>query len=331
MEIVYSMIKKPILIVALACAVHCAALSAADIRFEGPVSAYYFDPTSAGIRAMVGVPGAAHSAPVPAANLDAVWIAPNGRMALALRQGVLVLLPDVGGDTPGITLGSMDGSVDRVVWSGDSAGAAVYSAGSNLLRVITEAAQNPVMGPAVDLTPLGGPVLNLRLSRGAASIAATVGAGSANSLYLFSTSGSPAWIQQISDAGAMDFSSDGQNLFVVDKGVNRIVNVPVADPASAVAVTLMSAEQAPSDFTDLAGLPDGKLLYAVQAKTRSACAFEISTGKTASCETLDFTPSGLQRVSGSLYLLNSSDGGKTVWLLDSRQNKIYFVPAGDQN
>jgi WD40 repeat protein len=325
------MIKKPIFILALAGAFHGAALSAADIRFEGPVSAYYFDPSSAGIRAMVGVPGAAHSAAVPAANLDAVWIAPNGRMALALRQGALVLLPDVGGDAAAITLGNVGGSVDRVAWSGDSAGAAVYSAGSNVLRVITQLAQNPAMGPAMDLSPLGGAILNLRMSRGSANIAAAVDAGASSSLYLFSTSGLPARIQQVSDAGAMEFSSDGQNLFVVDKSVNRIVNLPVADPASAAGVTLMSPEQSPSDFTDLAVSPDGKSLYAVQAKSRTACSFEISTGKTASCETLDFTPSGIQRVSGSLYLLNSSDGGKTVWLLDSRQNKIYFVPSGDQN
>ena len=106
---------------------------AADHQIRGPVTAYYFDAPSRSVRAIAGVPGAAYLSAAQDSAFDAVWMAPGGRMSLAVKQGALWLVQYSDGGPSFTPLNGVAGDADRVIWSPDGKGAALYSPARNVL------------------------------------------------------------------------------------------------------------------------------------------------------------------------------------------------------
>ncbi len=318
----------------------------AQLNFTGPLCGYYFDPSVGGIRPIIGTPGAATQGPVMTSSFDSVWIAPNGLAALALMQGNLKFVGNVGASASLISLAAWTDPIDRVIWSSDSSGALIYSAARGTLRAVTGLPGSPTLGSEIGLEFPGGSLSGLRLSTAPWNVAAIVKferssadsdvrrapARAVSSLYLFPRMGSPVLISGISIPGPMDFSSDGTSLYVVDQKAGQVMTVPVASPTAIRSLPVVSPAQAPSDFTDLEASGDGKFLYAPQSAAQTVCAIEISSGNTAWCAPLDLAPTFLRQFSTSLYLLNSpTDATTPLWLLDGTRGSAFFVPRGGQN
>jgi hypothetical protein len=304
----------------------------ADNRIEGPVTGYFFDAPSGSVRAISGAPGAAVLSAAAASGLDAVWMAPGGRVSLALKEGALGIIRYADSRPAFAALSSVAASVDQVSWSPDGQGAVLYSSALNMLQVVTGLPDHPAPGPQISMAQSGSGVSQLRLSPLSRHVAVIVNHGAANSLYLLQNLGPPAFVDLISDAGAMDFSSDGRSLYVVDRAANGLVNVPVAAPQSAQTIALADSTIMPGAFAGLLSSRDGKQLYATMPDAASVIAFETAAWTTVFRTSLEFVPSSLERLSGSLYILAAPrDREAPVWLFDGSDGKVYFVPGKGQS
>jgi hypothetical protein len=183
----------------IACVFQICALSAAETTIQGVGLGYYFDPSGGTIRAINGTPGAAYLSAPLVSGLSDGWPAPNGRSALVIRNGALVLIPDCGNAGTATVLseaaavrgaerrpstafaGSNTGASytgrDLVSWSSDSTSAALYSPDRKALLVFGGLPANPAAPTAIDISAIGGAIVSVRVSNNAQAIALTVNRG----------------------------------------------------------------------------------------------------------------------------------------------------------
>lgn len=330
---------------ALIGSIHCQAIFSAEFNLQSVVSGYYRDPVTSSVRPITGAPGAATLGPIVASDLDAVWVAPDARSALGLFQGTLFFLENINDTSTRLALTQWAGTVDQVVWSDDSNGVLVYSSERSAFRVATGLQVNPVVNPEIDIAKLGRPVVAFRLSPNTWNVSAIIGHAPQSaprsrlpesstrnyprSLYLLTPEGVVSPVSGIAHPIAMDFSADGQSLYVLDKTTDQIVNIRVSAPNTTQSVLLNSTGQGASGFEDLLVSRDGTRLFTLQGKGRSVCGYEISSGNSVFCADLDAASTGLQHLSGSLYLLVSPDPDTgPLWILDAAQARDFFVPRG---
>ena len=320
-----------ILVALLAVGLPIPAAFSAENRIEGPVTGYFFDAPTGSVRAIAGTPGAAWLSDAVMSGIDAVWMAPGGSTGLVLKDGALGFFR-YAGDSPSFTvLQPAPAATDQVAWSQDGQGAVLYSSARNVLQVVTGFPDSPALGPEIDLAQTGGVVSQLRLSARARHAAVIVNHDGASSLYLLQDLGPTTLVDLISDAGPMDFSSDGRSLYVIDRAANQLVKVPVAAPQDAQTIVLADSAISPGAFAGLLASPDGKQLYATLPDDTAALALETTGWTTVFRTDLEFSPSSLECVSASLYVLASPrDRGSPVWLLNGSTGNVYFVPARGQ-
>jgi hypothetical protein len=330
-------------IVVLGSLIWCLPLFPVEVNFQGPLCGYYVDPVIHSVQPIMGIPGSATLGPVLATGFDSVWVAPDGHTALGTQQGTVFLVPNLGDASMRTALMPWTGQVDNVAWSDDSSGALLYSSARGTIRLATGLQANPVVNPEVDITALGNPIPAFRLAKNTWNIAVIVREtlpnatrapsregqerSAANSLYLLTPQGVASAVPDISNPIGMDFSRDGESLYVLDRS-NQIWTVPFSSPDTIQSVLLVSKDASPN-FDNLITSSDGKFLYVLQSHAQTACGYEISSGNSTFCTSLDVTPSGFQHLSGSLYLLMTTDNGTTPrWVLDASHGQTFFVPYG---
>jgi hypothetical protein len=334
----------------LAGLLQCHPVASAGLGVQGPLSGYYFDPATGGVYPISGLPGGATLGQELSLNFQFVSIAPDGHTALAVANGVLLLVGNIAEPANAVPLTAWSDPVDRIAWASDASGAVIYSSASNILRTVTGLPGSPIINSQIRLGAVRGAVSNLRLSRAPWNIAVNLtrveylsrrgprGAGQREakvpikSLYLLSTSNSPIEVRGIDTPGPMDFSTDAASLYVVDQSKNRVLTVDVATAASTQALPLALAEPGTAGVVDLSVSLDGRYLYTAQASVPNVCGFEIASGKSIFCAAPDIAPDTLRQLGPSLFLLNTpADRSTPLWLLNAGQGSVYFVPRGGPN
>jgi len=340
--------KSSYILVALA----ASALSlSGQSTFSGPESGYVFDSVDHSIRAIVGIPGAASlgsqpgSPPVP--PWDSVSVAPNGKRALGVRGFSVNLIPDLSQPASAASIAQTAGPISRIVWSGDSATAAIWSPAAGQLQRITGLDSAPVVHDAIDLTALAGTLSGWSLSPDGRYIALSSPASGTASVYLSDRDAVPVSIGSLADPGAIAFSVDGASLFVFNSSERKIHLLAVPSGAIAgsfdaspfdatggdavarrgIRGTLPGRLPVASGVRDLAASPDGARLYAIGGKT--LCGYDLPTEQRPSCSDLDIIPSSFQPMPGGLLLLNYPRfRSMPLWLLNGETGKTYFVVSG---
>jgi WD40 repeat protein len=319
--------------------------------FSGPASGYVFDSVEHSIRAIVGIPGAAYlgsqTASPPAVPWDLVSIAPNGKRALGVRGLSVNLIPDLSQPASAASIAQAAGPISRIVWSGDSTTAAIWSPAAGQLRRITGLDSAPVVHDAIDLTALAGVPSGWSLSPDGRYIALSSPASGTASVYLSDRDAAPVSIGSLGDPRTVAFSADGASLFVFNNSRSQIVLLAVPSGATAgsfdaspfdttggvatarrgIRGALPGRLPVASGVQDLAASPDGARLYAIGGRT--LCGYDLPTGLAPSCTDLDITPSSFQPVPGGLLLLNYPRfRSMPLWLLDGVTGQTYFVVSG---
>ena len=319
--------------------------------FGGPASGYIFDSVEHSIRAIVGTPGAAYLGSQPGSPAvppwDSVSVAPNGKRALGVRGLSVNLIPDLSQPASGASVAQAAGPIARIVWSGDSTTAAIWSPAAGQLQRITGLDSAPVVHDAIDLTALAGVLSGWSVSPDGRYIALSSPASATASVYLSDRDAAPVSIGSLADPGAIAFSVDGASLFVFNRSERQILLVAVPSGAIAgsfdaspfdatggdavvrrgIRGTLPGRLPVASGVQDLAASPDGERLYAIGGKT--LCGYDLPTGQTPSCSDLDITPGSFQPMSGGLLLLNYPRfRNMPLWLLNGKTGQTYFVLSG---
>ena len=148
---------------------------------------------------------------------------------------------------------------------------ALYSPDSKALELFGGLPANPAAPAEIEVGAMGGSIVSVRLSNSRA-VAVTVNRGTHNALYLIPPAGTPVPISQISDAGPVDFSSDGQSLFVLDNANGMIVNLSISNQTTIGTIPLTVSPQSGNAFTALVASHDGAHLFMTQENVRDVCA-----------------------------------------------------------
>src|SRR5687768_4854610 len=113
-------------------------LLAQGTQLTGPGSGFVFDDQARSIRWIVGVPGAAYLGTRVADGLDLAAVAPNSRLAVAVKGGGLYLVRLDAAEAAWQTLEEEAGAVETIAWSADSTAVVVSGGGLRIWRNLAE-------------------------------------------------------------------------------------------------------------------------------------------------------------------------------------------------
>ncbi len=302
------MIKRNVLIPSLLTLTMCA--HGADL--SGPVSGAVFHSGSRAIRSILGVPGSAHLGDAIASGLDVAAVSPNHKLAIGVRDGRGLFFTGIDGASPvEAELDAIPGA-DRFLWSSDSTVAALYSSKSGAVQTWRN-------GGLRKPGSISGNVLALAVDGAGRVYAGVEGDG----VYVLVEGAAARLLSRSQRPSAIAIAKN--DLFFADRSrgeILRIQNYPDATGA----VVFASGVPDPSG---LALSQDESMVLVASAEDKTVTAYRLDSGATAFALFLDFEPSGLSRISDSIFRLNEDSEGTPLQVLSNTNSPgVYFVPAG---
>jgi len=274
------------------------ACAGAEGRLDGP-GGLVFDSASASVRSMYGVPGSAYLGAAVAEEISAAAVAPNGRAALYLRDGSLVLQKE----TAAVLAEGLAGA--RIAWSADSSSAAVAD-GSGAVRIFKldgSAARTIADAPAgiADLALDGELVI----------------ASAAGGIYVLEA-GKPARLLTQTE-GAADLALLGADLFYADRsrGEVRVLRSYAGGGDPALVAKL--------DGVVGVGVAKNVVVIA-SASQKRAIGLRIGSNEPVFDLELDFEPSSVDAFGDAAWLLNAGQSGPLQVLVADASPAVYFIP-----
>ena len=323
--------KNTLSILLILTIVALAPAAAQQAQLSGPVSGFIFDSEAQAIRPIIGIPGASYIGDALIADLDLAAVAPNGKMALALRRGDLLLIRtlDAAAPAPQLVREGL-GKPDQIVWNSDSSAAALYTSANAAVQICRNLDATPTMDEPLDLSRLPGPLTALALPASARFVLGGVG-GDAGGIYLAPADGTPArFLTPLNRPVALALARGDRDVFAADGASGEILEIRRYEDAPEI-VTFASAGPGLEDLVGLALAADEKTLFVASRSAKEVAAYSTASPGEALRMPLDFEPSFMQPVkAGSLFLLSTGSPGKRPFLvLDAGQAPaVYFVPAG---
>ncbi len=302
------MIKRNILIPSLLTLTMC--VYGADL--SGPVSGAVFHSGSRAIRPILGVPGSSYLGDAIASGLDAAAVSPNHKLAIALRDGRAVIFSGMDEASPMETgLDAISGA-DRLFWSSDSTVAGLYSSKSGAVQTWRNGGlRKPGM--------ISGNVLALAVDGAGRVYAGVEGDG----VYVLTEGASARLLSPAQRPSAIAIAKD--DLFFADRSRGEVLRIQNYSDATGAVVVVSGV----ADPSGLAISRDESTVLVSSAERKTVTAYRLDSGVTAFELFLDFEPSGLSRISESIFRLNEDSEGTPLHVLSTTNTPgVYFVPAG---
>lgn len=286
----------------------------AEDGIRGPVPGFVFDEHTKALRPMIGMPGASYLGGAVAAELDAAAVAPNGRLALAVRDGRLGVLDLSGAAVQWKELGAA-GKV-RIAWNPASNGAAVWNGDGrvDLWSNLQESARVAALGSVEDVTAL------------AVNVRGVVAAASYKGIHRLQEGSNAELLASITDVSALALDGTGNSLYAASRSGNSVLEL--ADWLNTGAATLLANENAGVEAPEALGVSaDGRSLFVANKSTLAI--IDRSTRSINQTLAIDFKASRLEPVAGgSIWLLNSRSQGQPLEVLSAGpEAKVFFVPV----
>jgi hypothetical protein len=306
----------------LACAT-LALLHAQENGIRGPVSAFVFDSASRGIRPILGVPGAALLGDVVAGNLDWASVAPNAKWALAAQSGQLVFLSGLDSSATATLISPILACCDLAAWGADSKTAALYSASSQQLFLVTSLDTSPLIS-AHDLPPLAGDVRFL-LVDGNSLFFGVEGSG----VYGLAETGTSRLLAPLDHPRAATFLSPSKELAIVDAGTHKVLELR----RSRGEASMVPFIDLPDDALDPVGIVvSANRVFVADRSSSSVLVFDRNSHQLQSRLAADVPPAMITPLARASLFLLGGGGAQPLSLLDaSSSGSVYFIPAMGAN
>ena len=317
------MLTRRTVLISLAVLVAGLALAAQEATLSGPISGFVFDSGSRSVRAIMGLPGAAYLGDPLLADLEWASVAPNGAVALAVKDGRWYAVRGLAAGANWTELGSSLPAPEKAAWSPDASAAVVASGGG--LRFFRNLPEGPVASATAELP---GPVTALALEASGECAVVTVKAEAAGGVYL-ACPDTPARLLAAGDPSALALARGGRDLFVADRS-GRILEIQDFRDAARV----MPFAEMPGPGWDPVGLavsPDQRYLWVAHGSEKRVDGFELESRALTGQLGVEGEPSMLEPLAiKSVFLLRSTGrAGEPLLVLEAGgQPAVYFVPAG---
>ena len=274
------------------------ACAGADGRLDGP-GGLVFDSGSASVRTMYGVPGSAYLGAAVAEEISTGAVAPNGRAALYLRDGSLVLQKE----SAAVLAEGLASA--KIAWAADSSSFAVAD-GSDAVR----------------LWKLDGSAIRM-IAHAPAAIADLVLDGdrviasAASGIYALEA-GKPARVLAQTE-GAADLAVYGADLFYADRtrGEVRVLRNYAGGGEPALIAKL--------DGVVGVGVAKNVIVIA-SASQKKAIGLRNGSNEPVFDLELDFEPSSVDLFGDAAWLLNAGQSGPLQVLVADANPAVYFIP-----
>ena len=289
----------------------------------GVVGSLVFDSNTHSLRPVFGALGSATLGPPVVSDLDSAAVAPNGRVALAIRGGEVGAITNLNSDVPHWKgTGILASSLRKIVWSADSSTAVSLSTDS--LKV-SWFRFSPTELAGIDETSigsLGAPVKALAVS--GATSAVVIGVQDIG-FYLLESANEPRFLASAITPSAAIFDAAGETLLLADAGMNRILRVSTLSGAFEVNEFLKSSDgiQAP---VALFLSEDGKRFISVEQTTVQI--FERETGIHLTTLTNEQEAHEIRTISPTSAVMNTNFNAGPIEILDfAAEPRIVYVPV----
>lgn len=307
----------------LALAVFAALLSGQEARLAGPVSGVVFDPADHALRPLVGVPGASYLGAPLADGLDSAAVAPNGKLAAAVKGGGLYLVNLEAPEAAWQLLAEKAASGAAISWNRVSSAFALHADNH-----VTVWRNLPGAPDTLDFDAPGG-VSSLTVDTRARNVVVACSGPEASQVFLLSQDG-PRLITVVDRASSLALANGDRDLWIADRGRNEILSVP--DYANGAGAVLFAGQQnGVKDPVALALSQDGGSVMVASAAEKSLVVYDRTTAAITHQLPLEFEPTRLELIGGgALYVMNTRQPDKPLHLFAAgAQPAVYFVPAGN--
>jgi DNA-binding beta-propeller fold protein YncE len=293
----------------------------------GPVKGVLVDDATYAIRPVVVAPGEAHTGSASVRGSDYAVVAPDGRTALVVRDGLVSVVRRVESELPvWRTLTEDPIQVDRAVWSDDANAVAIFDAKQYRLFFWKNVQSDAQPAGSCDLSTLTSAPVTMALDPGASVAFATTQEKDGASLIAMPLKGVAETVLTLGKVGPLIFR-DG-TLYVADRGRAEVVAVTNWNTGLSVR-TVVSAGQGISDPIGIAISQDNKQILVADASSKQVLAFELSSSAQKGALQLDFRPTRMEPIgSGTLFLLQKGTPGETpAHILQTPDLQLLNVPV----
>jgi hypothetical protein len=290
---------------------------AQDTRLAGPMSGLVFDEYARSLRWIVGVPGAAYLGSDVAAGLDIAAVAPNGKFAVAVKDGALFLLRLDTAEPQWETLETEAGAVENIHWNADSSAVVVTGDSLRIWRNLGGAAERLAL-TGID----GSKWLAFALEPGAGAVLAAKSGG----VYRL-TNSEARLISAVENPTGLAIAGDVA--YVTDRAGKQVL--ALRGWTNSVEVSLIGTEALGIDDPVAVGLAgDSRSLFIAGGKSRSIVQFDPQSGLLMNRWDLDFEPTSIERLASGLLSLTrrAAESDPLQVLTTGLQPSVFFVPAG---
>jgi len=295
---------------------------------SGSVVGFVLD-ESAGIRPVLGVPGAATlGRPVMrSSGLAGVVFSPalDYAMALAPRSGQVMLLRNLSRSATAVDLPVAPGAARFAISpSGDAA--VLYYPETRAVSVLTGLPDAPAVSWSLEAPYLAGGLGALAVSDagGAVLIAAD---GGESPVWLLAQAAGARFLSYVSSSPSLAFLSGSSDAVVADGGNSTVVLV--RDPSGRAETTQIGgAAEGLSRPVAVAVTADNRRVLVASAASAGVVGLSLA-GEQPFTLTCNCEVTGLERLSGGVTFRLSEPGEGPVWLLDTASSppRIVFVPG----
>jgi hypothetical protein len=296
-------------------------------RIEGPVLGFSVDQT-AGIRPILGVPGAATLGPavISATGLAGGTLSPGRDYALALLAGgrEVVVVKNLRA-TAGASVLDVAPGPARIAISPSGNAAALYYAEPARVQVMAGLPESPSVSWSLDLSGLSGDPAALAVSDGGGAVL-VASAGEPASVWLASQGVGQRFLYTAAGSPSLAFLVGSLDAAIADGAAGAVVLV--RDPAGEPQVTPIGGQaEGVSHPLAIAAAQDNSRIFVANAQPAGVVSLSL-TGEDPATLTCACTPTGLERMAGGAVFRLNEPGGGPIWLLDAAgaSMRVVFVP-----
>jgi hypothetical protein len=307
---------------------------------RGPMLGYVFDPDSAGIRPLLGIPGASYvgnTLPI-GFTPEFVEVSPNHDYALGVEAGTGELFRiDLRPELPAAErLTAATSGVDRIFYSPSGKAVALYYRQPKQVEILTGLPDEASRLGRIDLAGMPGVLTALAVSDDGKTLAAASSQGDGGSLFVGGPGEDLRLVGPLGSASALSFLNDSLDLLVADLGRNEVVRIRNIK-AGAEWTVLASRQDGLDQPVAVSASRDNTMAFAVNSADHRIAWMPLSGGPV---EFLDCPckATGLNALtSGSVFRLTSTSIAP-MYMLDARPQgdglsgrpRVLFIPAPDR-
>jgi hypothetical protein len=300
------------------------ALAAQSGRISGPILGYLFDEQVAGLRPLLGMPGAATMGPAldMGVKIERAAISQPGDYALAVTgpDHQVVLLRNLGGALSAVPITEAAPAPDRILLSPSGSAAALFYSGGKLVELLRGLPEAPVVAGRIHVSDSLAP---LAISDDGTAVLAA----SPESLFLLGVEGGSRFLSSTRGITAAAFLNQRLDAVIAESPSNTVYWVRDVSGAAEI-IPLAGEKDGIWNPVAVSVSSDNRRVFVANAGTGTIAFLDLAGGAptVVSC---GCAPTGLDRLQGSAVFRLTEPSGEPLRVFDgdAPQARVVFVPA----